>query len=444
MLTQEDFLREFIEYPMKFQTPYAKLVGKWCRDFFRDYGTAPGKNIERLFLNYRSAMEKDDVEAVGRFLQSISAQLDQEPDGFNLPYEVNTAEKYLQEQSIKDFQDRLSLHMKAGDLGAADALIARYSMPERGVGVGIDLLWDVDPIKQAFAVGDPYILKYPGALGQIVSGLYPSEVTGFMAKTGLGKTWWMVFTFLQAVSQGIPTLLLSLEMSEIDMLKRIWQAQLRRRAIHDSEPMVDIPEFEYMDGLYHIRHREIEAKPLEKDHIIQQQKGLQYLWQGTQAKVWSYPTNTLRMSGLQNDLIRANQREGFQPRLILIDYPAIMDNSGRDERRVRIEQTWIDLKQMASEMNIAIMGALQVTSDKLRPGQRPDLTSIPEAKVISSHMSELFALWTAKNDEGKGVMRVSPLKSRHSKRGARDAVITYSHSIGQAYLDSQISSKVAF
>jgi len=444
MLTQTDFLREFVEYPLHFQTPYAKIISKWCIEFYQDYQTAPKKDIDQLFLNKRSIMQDDDIEVIGRFLRSLSDQLDTEQKTFNLPYEIKTAEEYLQEQSLKDFKETLDQHMERGDLRAADALIARYSLPERGAAIGSDLLWDEDVIREAFAMGDPYVMKYPGVLGQVIPGMYPGEVTGFMARTGLGKTWWMIYTMLRAAELGIPVLLISLEMSVTDMMKRIWQARLNMRAIHDTNPNVSVAEFVKMEGMDYIQHNDIEAVNLKLEDVLTNQKGLRYLWQGTQAKVWAYPTNTLRMGGLKNDLMRASQREGFQPQLVLIDYPAIMDNSGKDERRIRVEQTWVELKQLASELNIAIMGALQVTSDKLKPGQRPDLTSIPDAKVISSHMAQLFALWTTKNDEGKGVMRVSPLKSRHSGRSMGDAVITYNHSIGQAYIDSRLSSKVAF
>ncbi len=444
MLTQVEFLREFAEYPLHFQTPYAKIVAKWCIEFYQDFETVPGKNIDQIFLDKRSMVDKDEVEAIGRFLTSISAQLDREP-GFNLPYELRIAETYLKEQSLKDFRATLDIHIQRGDLSAADALIARYHLPERGNGVGTDFLTDENIIKEAFAREDPYILKYPGALGQIVAGLYPGEVTGFMARTGLGKTWWMIYTFLLATSQGIPTVLVSLEMSRLEVIMRCWQMQLRRRSLFDDIPSVMVPKFESMEGLDYVKHEEIYPKKLERQHTLDEQEGLRYLWNGTPAKILEYDTNTLTMGRLKNDLLRGRQRDKFAPKLLIMDYPAIMDISGKDERRVRMIKPWIELKQLSSELNMASFAGLQVTSDKLKAGQRPDLTSVPEAKDISSHVAQMFALWETTNDVGKGIMRASTIKApRHAGKRKGDAVISYCHNIGQAYIDSRLSGSVAF
>lgn len=442
LIVNPEFLQSFHGVRLHFETEYARVVSKWCLQFYTDFQTAPGPNIESIFLTSRERLSKDVVEVIGRFLKTISDEFS-EDQNFNLEYEIQKAIKYFQERSIIELQTELETMINTGNYHGADHLISNFKTPELGVGIGTDFVQDTEALKRAFSEEDRAILRYPGYFGQVVPGLFASEVSALIARTGLGKTWFMIWTAMYAASLGIETLLVSLEMEERDVLIRAWMNRLKVRGPEDNDEYVKVPSFKKTpNDDYVVDQNEIRTNQLSLEKALKDQEGLRYLWQDCNFKLWTYPARTLKLTQLESDLERAERRENFRPKLILIDYPAMLDFTGNDDYRLRVINVWVQLKQLAAKKKVAILGALQVTGDKLKAGKKPDLTSVPEAKDISSHVANMFALWDSKTDENRGLMRASTLKSRHSKMSHGDAVIAYCHTLGQAYIDSKPSSQV--
>lgn len=460
LITRTEFLREYTSDSFHFETPVAGIIAQWVREYFNEYNQSPGSYIEQIFLEKKENMRSGDIEEVGRLLKSLS---DTQNGEFNLEYELRSADTFFKKRALTKLKDKLIDHIGSGDLEAALHSVTGYKSPGRDLRIGVDFLSDPMAIDQAFADETPHLFKYDDAVGKVVGGIYPGEVTGLMARTGFGKTWWLLYTAMLATRSGYDTLFVSLEMSKDEVLKRAWQMRLQRGALNDFGGYTEISIFEETAGskgnteeftLYNDHGKKepkfyrpvlhnVPVTPITAEEAKQHQKELKLMWQEREMKIWAYPTGTLTIAKLRGDVDNERQKYGFKPRVIVVDYPRILSKAGNDEYRLRIENLWIELKQWASEENIAIVGGLQVTGDKLSSGHRPSMESIPEAKAINNHVASLFTLWDAAGDSAQNLLRISNLKSRFAQRSNKDAIVSYSYRIGQPHVASILSSQLS-
>ena len=195
--------------------------------------------------------------------------------------------------------------------------------------------------------------------------------------------------------------------------------------------------------LYRATMDTVPVEPLNVEVVTENQEGLNLYWQDRELKVWSYPTRSVTIPQIRGHVDDETQKTGWKPKVLIWDYPRILGSNSTDEYRIRLEQNWIDIKQWAGETESTHVGGLQVTGDMLHTGRKPNLSSIPEAKAISTHLAQIFALWDAPGDESQKLMRASALKTRYAERTGKDAVVSYSYSIGQPHLSSILSNQLS-
>jgi replicative DNA helicase len=154
--------------------------------------------------------------------------------------------------------------------------------------------------------------------------------------------------------------------------------------------------------------------------------------------VKQFPTSQLTTDGLVAYIESLEASEGFIPDMVLVDYPELMKLDVRN-LRVDIGRQFRELRGLAVERNISVVGASQTNRD----GQ--------DAKLITmTHMAEdiskadisdnIITLNQTKHEERLGLMRVHAAKVRNERAGAT-ALLAQSFAIGQFCLDSMLLGK---
>ena len=465
LITRSEFIREYTHKSFFFETTVSDIVAGWAMDHFIEFQKAPGSYIEHIFLGKKESMQPTVIEEVGRLLNSLSDESGNSED-FDLEFELQQADRFFVKRSMIQLKDATDAALARGDTEKYHSLITGYKKPGRETRKGADFLSDPDEIREAFQDVTPYLFKYPEALGTVIDGIYPGEVTGLMGRTGFGKTWWLLWTAMLATQAGYDTIFVSLEMPKHEIVKRAWQMKLRMGKLHGGSHFTEIANFEEagveerpggdsmfdaptdshnlrQDAFYRPVLSSIAVNPINIEDAITAQEDLKLFWQERELKIWAYPTNSLTIQKLRADVNDERTKKNFKPKVVVIDYPRILSKNGQDDYRLRIEQLWIELKQWAGEDQLAVVGGLQVTGDKLSSGRRPSMESIPEAKAINNHVAQLFTLWDAPGDAAQKLMRVSSLKSRYASMTGSDAVVSYSYTIGQPHIHSILSRQLS-
>ena len=225
LIISERFIREIkpVLSLSGLQLPFAKTVAKWCIEFYDSHQSAPGRTIQDIFVEKRKHdLDEDQAELIEEFLTSISDEYEQQ-DTFNVKYYLEKAEIHLKTVSLQNLAKEISSAVVGGRIEEAEALVKGYERISRPESKGVDPINDSRVIANAFEEnsGDK-LFKLPGALGNALGDFERGGLYAYVGAAGTGKTWWLMLTALKALFAGFNVIFFSLEMSEKQMIKRIW------------------------------------------------------------------------------------------------------------------------------------------------------------------------------------------------------------------------------
>lgn len=105
----------------------AKLIVRWCWEYFDMYNLAPKRDIENIFYEKLKAnkVAKGLAEEIEQeILPSLSTEY--ETDGINVTYLIDETRKYFATQRIKYLTHIIDASLDIGDLDAAEKMILDY------------------------------------------------------------------------------------------------------------------------------------------------------------------------------------------------------------------------------------------------------------------------------------------------------------------------------
>lgn len=221
-------------------------------------------------------------------------------------------------------------------------------------------------------------------LDRMLGGLEPGTFTILLGPPGVGKTaLWQQIAL--KVSRHIPVGLVELEMTPAQLAMRALASlsqvsfhKIRRATLREDE-MAKVSE---SMGVY-------ELLPI---HIAPD--GVQSL---SQLKVWAR---------------RAVFESGIGA--LFVDNLKIVDVPGKEERQ-RIDTVTRELKLLSRELGIPVFAIHHI--HRLKPGQRPTLTSGFGSSGAEQDADNLLALWNPDPDGGPFDMRLEGLKVRNDRPG---------------------------
>ena len=96
MIVSSDFLQGF-EYLYRnelFQIPYAKIIARWCWEYYENYTEAPNRTIQAIYKEKSEKLDQGLCDAIELFLDNLSTEYDRK-DQFNWKYILTQAKQYL-------------------------------------------------------------------------------------------------------------------------------------------------------------------------------------------------------------------------------------------------------------------------------------------------------------------------------------------------------------
>ena len=435
MIVSKRFLQEIIPIRKPLLVPFAETVAEWCIEYWEHYKKAPGKHIQDIYSTHsKEGLPEEQVDLIEAFLSNLSEEY-KRAEKFNVNYVLDSAEKYFRKISLDELKNKLTTNLSVGKINKAENIIKNYKRIVRPETKGVSP-FDEDIIKKAFSEdsGDK-LFSFPKHLGSVIGTFEREELVAFVGKSGIGKTWWLLWTSLLALFEGYNVVFVSLEMSERQIIKRIHQ-YLNSRPIRKTKEII-IP---YFDKEGDISHKRKHKRTLTESLSIKQTN--RCIRTGSikkdRYKLLFYPSNTCTMTQLETQIQNMEYYEGFIPDVIVTDYADKFKSEGYgDVRRHQLAQVWDSHKALAQKYKCLVVTASQ--SNTMRTGK--DIKQGDWAESVSK--IELCDIGIALNqqpeDKRKGVMRVGVLKQRHDDFDLlREVMVTQNYTIGRPYLDSYI------
>jgi len=295
------FIRKYYEHNST--VPPVDLVVEKFRDFEPISGVGSTKHhLEELQVEYLSNSLKDIIRSAATDVQSGSTVDALE----NLI--TKTAELRKNTAAIRDID--------VTDLDSAVAYFENLKKQQEAGAIGIKT-------------------GLPGFDNYLPSGIMPGQLGVFLAYPGIGKSWLSLYFAVQAWKQGRSPMIISLEMSEVEVRNRVFaimgEGIWSHRKLSAGQVEMD------MLKSWHTKH--VQGRP--EFHIISNDTG-----------------------GDITPLVLRGKIDQYKPDFVIVDYLQLMSpNQKSDNETVRMKNLSRELKLMAISEEVPIIAISSATPD---------------------------------------------------------------------------------
>ena len=239
-IVSTQFLRSLAQGydPDSVRAPHIRLVLRWAMAYLKEFGKAPGRHIEDLFLSASRDGEiaDDQEEMLADLLAGLSDRYEAEGGDLNAEYLLSKAAEHFDEVRLRALSEDIQASLAAGNRDEAQALVAQFRKIEPQAEPPVDPFTDMEAVRDAFEHAQKPIFKYPGALGELLNEhLVREGFVGFMGPEKVGKTWILIDLAVRANLAGLNVAFFELG----DMSKR---QIIRRKHIHLAQKS-DTPKY---------------------------------------------------------------------------------------------------------------------------------------------------------------------------------------------------------
>jgi len=413
------------------QIPYSKHISKWCFDYHSMYSQAPGKSIEEIFEGERQSLTDEMNESIELFLSKV-----QHENNFNHQYAVDLAIGYFKLRAVEILKSELTAHVVNNNIQEAEKAIRDFKHIERAEKKGIDILKDTEAVVRALTSEEERLFKMPGDLGRMIGDLNRDDFLAVVGPMKRGKTFWLEEIGIRALMSKLKVFFISLEMTETQMIRRIYQNFLGEpRARHEgAEDDIAIPFFSKEND---IEEKLVKKKGLTVAMASRKAKSLSKMINQGKFILACYPTSGINVEGVMNQLDNLEFYESFLPDVIIIDYADILapERYSPREERHRIDCTWRALRSLAQIRHCLVVTASQSTRATLN--RDADASDLAEDIRKLAHVTHMFSLNQNPEDRKNNRMRIKLLAHRHEYYGEEEVIVLQQLRIGKPYLDSR-------
>lgn len=472
-----------------FQLKFSKTIAEWCLDYYRNYKVAPQKNIENIFLSFKSSLLPEKIEMISVFLESISEEY-KRTKHFNVEYILDNAEKYFRTVSLKQAEQKIKEYLSKGELEEGEKIITGFRRLMRHSNVGVDPIFDLKEIRNALSNDSANnMFSLSGDLGKLIGAFQREWLVTILGNSGVGKTWWLLYIAMKATLAGYNVVFASLEMSQEEIIRRI-QSYINGLPIREYENGVVIPVFDCksnQDNSCDLKYRTCNIgldnenetifeeapkeylscikcrrkdnkfykqatwfKKIEKDKLkmknvsvkIKKMENLNFTTGNL--KLVHFPMKTVSVPKFETYLDNLEYYENFVPDVIVTDYAAnFKSNDKHDQQRFNIQEIWEGHKSLAQKRKVLVVSGHQ--GNTIRTGGEIGQGNWAE-DLSGLRLSDLsIALNQTPQEKDKGVMRISVTKQRSDNYSLlNSATVLYSYDIGRPHLDSFLIKKNNF
>lgn len=378
LINEPNEFSEFLAHGINvdhFLDPPVKTAVTWVLDTFRTTGKVPDRATVASYTGFNAGTAPEPlkfycIELIRR--TAYNALRDGSNDGQDLLRQGKVEDALAAiEKSARDARTKLAYQSKVYSIEDVQRRIDRYAAAKARTGImGIPLPWD--------------------EFSTLTHGFIPGQFILVAARTGIGKTFFLLMLGYTAWSHGFRVLVVSMEMSpeELEIRRDAYAAEVPLDAVLNGT-LSPSQEIDYNDTMA----------------FFELHEGFDIVGHD--------------MAGDMGQ-IRASV-ERFQPDLLLIDSMYLcrpeklnFRMSGNEMR----EQLAKELTMLGHDYGIPVGGSLQLNRDQKKGSKDGDISNIYGSDTYAQNADLVFTLVQTKEDRKEDSMRVCLPKSRISRPAA--------------------------
>lgn len=497
-ITSTEFLKEIEDEwnSMYIESRAGRMIADWCWEYFKQYKQAPMQEIETIYITkLKKGIDKElACEMEEEILPNLSEEYTKERKSKHL---VEKARDFFTERQLQIHADTLLGLLEKGKVEEAKKVHEGFKLKEKVEMKGVDFAdpLSLEKVKQAFDEVYQNVIKFTGALGDFLNDdLVRGSLIGIQASEKRGKTFLLLELMMTAYEQGKQVAFFQAgDMTENQQIIRIgiyltqrsnkekytgtryipvqdcihnqkdtcnrkiracdfglFGEEMNTREDITKEDLVEAyesnPDYKPCYNCIAWNHNKWGTpwlKKIEVKKVLTRKYAVEafnkfFVKAERSIKLMSYPTGTLTATMIQNQLDQWKEREQFEPDVILVDYPDIMDSEIKGEFRHQENDKWMRLRGISQKSNSCLIVPTQAkaTSYKKKTQSKEDYS---EDKRKYAHVTAMYGLNQDPEDREKkiGILRINRLVLREGEFITGECVHVLQHlAIGRPNLGS--------
>jgi replicative DNA helicase len=447
-----------------FKAKYAGILIEWVREYYEIYLVAPKLHINEIFAEHSKHLDPDVLVQVESTLEHLTEIADTEVH--NVDYLIDVADNLFREKHLEIQNKAIAEYIKKGDLvNAENAMMEQYHGIEGSSRTFIrfdddDFMRKV--IRNMIQQQDPdeAFFMFSGKLGEFIGPIDRGWFIAYLAPAKRGKTTYMLDAVLDSIRQRHNTIIISLEMSEEQLMQRyalaitgvkpdckpytvmvpIMDCELNQTgeceksecpstdSVIEEGVLLDYNEYDDWEVCTACRgvftNGKCEFKPaswkipVDKETVhegayFKKVSKFNKLF-GKFGRVIHMPSKTVTVSDIREEVAHLENTQNFIPDVIVLDYADLIKPNGIGEKRHQLDDIWEDLRSWGQEKHVTIISASQTNRISA------DVAFIRDIHVAEdySKIAKLdIAIGLCQTDEMKerGIMNINKVAHRHKE-----------------------------
>jgi len=499
LITSTDFLRQLQDSwnPEYMESSTAKMLSRWCWEYFKKYEKAPGRDIETIYIKkLKRGLDKSLAEEIEEeILPSLSQEYENSEQ--DVTYLLEETKEYFQERQIALHAETLTTYLEKNKLEEARKEVENFQPVSFTEEESLDLsqVRVFDKIDLAFDTTYQNLIKFPGALGEFWNDeLCRGAFVAFMAPEKRGKTFWLLEFMMRAYKQGRKVAFFQAgDMTENQQLIRICiylaqrsnkeqycgiqyiptldciknQADTCSKNIRECsfgvteknedkirdeitmealiEMYEEFPRYKSCYNCVEFRQKKwgtIWLKKREIKHPLTAQmakKLVQKFFVDTNRsiKISTHDNGSLTVPKIKEVLNGWKMKDNFVPEVVLIDYGDLIESEEKEERQKQ-NRIWKSLRGLNQRMDNLFIVPTQSDADSYGKNSL-GMKNFSEDKRKFAHVTAMYGLNQDVSGREKklGIMRINKIVVREGEFHTSDEVhVLQKLQIGRPFLGS--------
>lgn len=440
LITSTEFckLTKGVVHSYLLKSTYAKIVAGWCLEYYEQTETAPGLDIQDVYIRKRKELEdEEEVETISEFIQTLSNQWEDLQIN-NAKYEYELAKKYMKLRQLEQLREQLDVSITQGEPEQGEHALSKYKDIRETQISGVDLFNDDKKVQLAFEKTEEVLFSLQGDLGKVLGPFCRGDFIAGLGGPKSTKSFHLYYIARRAAMLGFNVVIGNWEMSENQYLRRAWQSL---QGLPSKTKKVKLPYFEQMtDREYSIQYREEQKDGIDTVNVVKKQEYYKKHTKGGNVRILTFTSGVSTLSDMISEIDSMEYYENYKPDVIIFDYADIIASEIKGDKRHQIDDIWVKIRGLAQEKNCLCATVSQVNSTAW--GKDIKGKDADENKKKAAHVTKMYAINSTPEEIEKGVVRVQSLFQREGKAYYGQVTVLQSLEIGRWYLDSKFRKNI--
>jgi hypothetical protein len=436
LITNQIFLDTFIDIIEKniqyLKSSYSKIIIEWIIDFYRQFKSTIKDQLQDVYNNQKDFLKKDESDAIGKFLISLSETYTQNDEKFNLAYEIKKATNYLKLQRLIQTKNQIEECIRTENVDEAESCIGNYRKEDTLENAGVDLLRDTNTVISAIIHKDQneFLFKLSGEAGSFFGDFCRSDFVAIMAAYKAGKTWCLQELAFRAMEHNCKIIYFDFETTQNKLIRRFWSGFL-------GLPIQEIKELKipyFIDNI--IEYKTVKKEAIQIKDVKEYMEDVRLHRYKANIRLFSYEMQSKTINDIKNILNSLEYLENFIPDVLIVDGLDLCLSNFRGEYRHQINKIWMDFRSLVQARNI--LGITVTQSNKIATKNDVEASNVAEDARKLGHVTKLIGLNQSSVEKGMGLNRWVMLEDRDVKfLSHKQMLATECREIGRIMLDTR-------